>query len=248
MKLRVGTFNILNTSCRYLERAPYLSSTLSKLDCDIIGIQEVNLSRNSEILTLPGYHTSFSALPSPMLKAEPEFRIDGNMILLRDTIEILDTFNLIFSNNHRVAQFMHVRMENTEFIIANTHLDHISDSTRLQQVKELQEFSTQFKDTPLIITGDFNFHPNSRSYNQMASNLHSSYKEINKREAVLTFPTGLFGPYTDTDEHGAFDYIFTSESIHCTASRVFTDCGSESIWASDHYPVTSDLTIHGPYN
>ena len=243
MKLKVGTFNILNTSCRYIERAPYISSSISKLDCDILGLQEVNLSGNSEILTLPGYHSSFLALPSPMLKEEPEFRIDGNMILLRDSIEILDTFNLTFSNNLRVAQFLHVRLEATEFIIGNTHLDHLSDSTRLQQVQELLAFSLQLPQLPTIITGDFNFHPNSAAYTLMTTTFHSSFREINKREAVLTFPTGLFGTYTDTNKHGAFDYIFTRGPVRCSASKVFTDCGLNTLFASDHYPVSSDLTL-----
>lgn len=243
MKLRVGTFNILNTSCRYGERLRYLKSTLDKLNCDIIGIQEVNLLGNSELLNVPGYFKVFCALPSPFLKEEPEFRIDGNAILLRDHIKVIEEFELIYSNNLRQAQFLHLRIETTDFILGNTHLDHLSDITRSQQVKELLGYCEKFQNFPIIITGDFNFIPYSAPYMLMVNEFKSSFKEINKHEAAITFPTGLYGKYADVNANGAFDYIWISNRIKCTASKVFTDCGEGDIWASDHFPVSSDLII-----
>ena len=114
MKLKIGTFNILNTSCRYEERLPYLKKSILDLDCDVLGIQEVNYSGNSELLNIENYTQVFIQLPFPFLKQEPTFRIDGNMLLIRSNIEILQSYELIFSNQLRVAQFVRLKKENFE--------------------------------------------------------------------------------------------------------------------------------------
>ena len=83
----------------------------------------------------------------------------------------------------------------------------MSDTIRTTQIQELLDYCKRFADLPIIITGDFNFVPFDNPYNLIINSFKSSYKEANKREAGLTFPTGLNGEYADIGECGSLDYI-----------------------------------------
>ena len=46
MKIRVGTYNLLNTKDRYTEREFLLKQTLYGMNADLIGLQEVVFGEN----------------------------------------------------------------------------------------------------------------------------------------------------------------------------------------------------------
>ena len=56
------------------------------------------------------------------------------------------------------------------FVHANTHLDHSNSDVRSQQVKFLDQYVKEFADgKQFLLTGDFNFQPDNRVYEQMMS-------------------------------------------------------------------------------
>ncbi|OMJ92191.1 hypothetical protein SteCoe_5063 [Stentor coeruleus] len=240
MKLKIGTFNILNTSCRYEERKIELKRTLSELKCDIIGLQELNFQINPELFDLSTYTIKFVALPNPMLKSEPEFRIDGNGVLIKNDIEILEEHRLVYKNNLRVAQILKLQKQNQAFIFVNTHLDHLSESIREQQLRELMQALKPYYDYPIICTGDYNFLPEVNNYKLMSKEFISAYFQIHDKEPMITFPTGLYGPYADIESYGCFDYIWI-RGAKAISAEVYRDCGNQQIWASDHYPVYGEI-------
>lgn len=243
MIIRVGTFNILNTSCRYQERKNLVSETIRMMNCDILGLQEINYNGNLELFDLETYNLYFSPLPTPMLKSEPEFRIDGNAILIKKSFEVLSEFNLVYSSQQRVAQILKVRKGEFEFLLVNTHLDHLSDSVRMTQVAELSNYLSKLSAEAFVCTGDYNFLPNSTPYNEMSKMFNSSSFTLFNKEPQLTFPTGLIGKFADTNQYGCFDYIWHRGQISPTTYSVIRDCGSNSLWASDHYPVMAEFKL-----
>lgn len=240
MDINVATFNILNTSCRYEERKEVLKKVIDGLKCEIVCLQEVNFERNSEVFDLENFEFVGGLLPLPMLTKEPEFRIDGNGMLVNKSIEVLKRFCFVYESNKRIAQFVKLRKEGFEFIVANTHLDHLSEAVRRSQTEELLGFCKDFSEFPLICTGDFNYNSDSEIYKLMSRNFASAHYSVHKKEPILTFPTGLIGNYHDPDEYGCFDYIWTTGKAK--SCRMVTECGQGNIWASDHYPIIS--TIH----
>ena len=243
MEIRVGTFNVLNTSCRYLERKPWIRQSIELMDCDILGVHEVNKDVISDLFDPLKYNLHTVDLPSPMQKDEPEFKIDGNSFIIKKDIQVLSSKSLTFSNNLRVAQILHVCKNQKEFIIANTHLDHLSDLVREQQLGELLSSLKLESIQTQIITGDFNFIPESKPYDLISPSFQSSHKQHHKKEAVLTFPTGLLGDYADVNMYGCFDYIWIRGGVKAKYVEVLRECGQGSIWASDHYPVFADLIL-----
>jgi len=243
MNIRVGTFNILNTSCRYQERKGLVRDTIRQIDCDILGLQEINYNENLELFDLEAYNLYFASLPSPMLKTEPEFRIDGNAILIKKSFEVLSELKFVYSNQLRIAQILKVRKDDFEFLVVNTHLDHLSDSVRMTQVNELLEYLSNVPGDTCVCTGDYNFLPDSSPYYQMSKVFRSACFTVLNKEPQVTFPTGLIGKYADIDEYGCFDYIWSKGRIVPSACSVVRDCGSDSIWASDHYPVLAEFQL-----
>jgi len=243
MIISVGTFNILNTSCRYQERKALVSETIRFMNCDILGLQEINYDGNLELFDLETYNFYFSPLPAPMLKSEPEFRIDGNAILIKKSFEVLSELKFVFSSQQRVAHILQVKKDNWVFFVVNTHLDHLSDIVRMTQVVELSEYLSKIPGNAFICTGDYNFLPNSTPYNEMSKMFSSASFTLFNKEPQLTFPTGLIGKFADTNQYGCFDYIWHRGEILPSAYSVVRDCGSDSLWASDHYPVMAEFKI-----
>ena len=237
----VGSFNILNTCTNYQGRRPYITSAIHDMNRDILGIQEVNIAGNTEIILPEIYKTEYVSQPEPLILPLPDFKIDGNALLIKHDIEILETHSLIYEGKQRAAQFIKLRKAGVVFVMANTHLDHISDETRTKQVTEFLQFSQQFKEFPMICTGDFNFIPESEPYLLMTQEFRSAYLESNGKEADRTFPTDLEG----IPEYGfmAIDYIWIRGLVRAKSAQVFLRCGHESIWASDHFPVVAELEI-----
>ena len=47
--------------------------------------------------------------------------------------------------------------------------------------------------------------------------------------------------FADIDEYGCFDYIWFQGEVTAKSCSVLRDCGSGSLWASDHYPITAEF-------
>lgn len=68
---------------------------------------------------------------------------------------------------------------------------------------------------------------------------------MNKIEPDITFPTGLKGPFMDTDPPGTFDYIWiTGQNLNVTESSLFgKDKVEENVYPSDHYGIISKIEL-----
>jgi endonuclease/exonuclease/phosphatase family metal-dependent hydrolase len=243
MMVRVGSFNVLNTSCRYQQRKSLIRQAIREMQCDVIGIQEVNIEENPREFELEEYQMFTVLLPQPMLKADPSFRIDGNCLLVKKDWKVLQESRFVYSDQQRVAQILKISKNDVSFTVVNTHLDHLSDVTREIQLKELLEHLFSLELENIVCTGDFNFLPDSRPYEIISKFFTSASFKANGKEPQITFPTGLIGEYADVDEYGCFDYIWVRGNVSVNSCMVFRSCGGGDLWASDHYPLYTDLTL-----
>jgi nocturnin len=244
MELRVGTFNILNTSCRYPERKPLITETLRSLDCHIIGVQEVNFSKNIEDISLPGYTLLTGAITEPVVHAkEPEFRIDGNAILVRDGLRVTQTQTLVFQSKRRCALLAWIEANGAEFIFVCTHLDNRSVDVRLSELQELFAFLAAYESVPTIIVGDFNCNPKSPPYVLVSQTYKSAYVEVHREEPVLTFPTGLMGEHVALYYKLTLDYIWLKGPWTASQAEITCSYADETLFASDHYAVWAHVQL-----
>lgn len=114
-----------------------------------------------------------------------------------------------------------------EFLVGGTHLCHQFEENRSAQVRDLLSYS-QSRALPIVLMGDFNFSPNSSSYDLIPDNWG---------DAALGFepktPT-----YGNAETGERIDYIFYDrEQFEILDYKVIT------VPYSDHFPVWSKIRM-----
>ncbi|CAG9322721.1 unnamed protein product [Blepharisma stoltei] len=263
MSLKISSFNILNTHRFYEERIPLIKRAIQEMDCDIIGLQEINYEGNKEIYIHPDYDYKFSPLYESMgpwnVNELPEsfrwlegFRIDGNAFLVKPKIKVLAEGYRQYSDKLRNAQRMKIRLNDQIVWVVNTHLDWQTDASRLKEVEELLEWMKPMMDCPIIITGDFNATPDSSAYALLSEQFQSALYVANGEEPEKTFPSELLdheeimktwhyellGPKVPR----VYDYIWF-RNIKLKTARVVNNIREGTFCPSDHYPLVAEFEL-----
>jgi endonuclease/exonuclease/phosphatase family metal-dependent hydrolase len=135
----------------------------------------------------------------------------------------------------RGALWSTVTIEGADIQIINTHLGLLG-AERMLQVRELLSSgwlgSPECRD-PVILLGDFNATPRSRSYRLLTARLRDAQRTPAVRRPAMTFPTRL--PAL------RLDHVFVSRSVDVTS--VSTLRSPLARLASDHLPLVVDITI-----
>jgi endonuclease/exonuclease/phosphatase family metal-dependent hydrolase len=114
----------------------------------------------------------------------------------------------------------------------NTHIDFRGDDTeRLMNIKEITEISSEKYNMPIIVCGDFNDIPGSRTHQKMKENFIDVWEIFNE---------GLGYTYPVEIPEKRIDYIFLKDEW-----RILKPLSIEVLWseASDHLPVIAEFEI-----
>mmetsp|Transcript_10799 Transcript_10799/g.21140 ORF Transcript_10799/g.21140 Transcript_10799/m.21140 type:complete len:249 (-) Transcript_10799:2518-3264(-) len=246
LNIKAGTFNILNSTDWYEARRPLILSTIRHMDCDVLGLQEVNFEVNGpDLESLSGYTYIQGENELPITKALfPDFKIDGNAALVRSDLTIENKETMVYDCKNRCALILTLSQGTSKFVFVVTHLEWLDDDLRLAQVTQLLKHLEKFRDVPVVIAGDFNSYPDSKCYAVMTQDFQSAYLMAEGQEPIITFPTGLCSPGISVLRAGAVDYIWTRGPITASNGRIMTEYDSNDMFASDHYAVEVDLRIN----
>lgn len=133
------------------------------------------------------------------------------------------------------------------FIYINTHLDHLKAETRIEQTKVLiQEVKKLLKDSNpfIILSGDFNDHPNGAVYKNIFSSFPQLYDPwVYKKQAEETSfhkfkPEFLLEP----SKGKRIDWIFVSSQFK-TNSIELDKTSKGQLFPSDHFPVKASFSL-----
>nr|WP_307991195.1 endonuclease/exonuclease/phosphatase family protein [uncultured Niameybacter sp.] len=120
--------------------------------------------------------------------------------------------------------------------VLNTHLDHEGSQARvlgMEQILEYLKHVTLFKDSPVILAGDFNAYPNDPEITMISTVGH------------LTDLTrdlgGTYHEFGTLPESTKIDYVFASQEIVCNKKELWTD-EENGVFLSDHYPVCVEIS------
>ena len=123
------------------------------------------------------------------------------------------------------------RSTGVKLIYANTHFDCGEDFVREAESRCLSYIKRDFGDLPFIISGDFNFQPDSPAYNLVREGgLLDASRIAPDTEFESTFH--CYGTMGVT-----IDYFFASEKIKPLVYRVLSGKYNGE-YTSDHYPIT----------
>lgn len=138
--------------------------------------------------------------------------------------------------------FLQERVSGREFLVVNTHFDHIGENARKQSavllVEKIMELNAEA--LPLILMGDLNLNEKSNPVTYLSS------RYLDAREASEARPFGPFGTFNNfnpCDPPGdRIDYIFVTRGIRVKRYAVFSD-HRDGRYPSDHFPVFASLEL-----
>lgn len=144
----------------------------------------------------------------------------------------------------RLCTWMQVThlVNNQDYFVVNTHLDHVLEETRLEQIKVLiREVGNLNKDhLPLILMGDFNDSPMSRVRKIILNSMNLKDPWI---EEGFPEETSHHGFKVIQDQKGAgdrIDWILVPQAF--AVEQIYLEKKSfNGIFPSDHYPLLATV-------
>lgn len=134
----------------------------------------------------------------------------------------------------RTIAMIRVKKEDHEFYFAATHLDHLAqEDSRLLQAAEIKKIVAGLS-LPLILGGDFNAVPGSRTIDIMRSFMSPGCLQ----QCAFTFPSDNPGR--------TIDYIMTTPVNRFSVTRYSSVTGYDEVlkvYASDHQAVVADISV-----
>ena len=239
-KLRVATYNV--RACRGMDRRrseARIAEVIGELAADIVGLQELDLSRQRSgevdqtgvIAAQLGWHYYFH----PAMRTGDEHY--GDAVLSRYPLTLRRVCDLpgpapFYCRETRVAISVDVETPLGPVHIINTHFG-LGRSERLRQAQLLNDewLGANPAEIPLILLGDFNSLPGSRTHRALAKHLRDVRKLVAPVRAFRTFPTSL--------PSFAVDHIFVNAALHPLSLDVHRSPLARV--ASDHYPLVCEL-------
>ncbi len=127
------------------------------------------------------------------------------------------------------------KMNKKEFIVFNTHYDHIGVQARINSAILIKQKIQQIApDLPVVFTGDLNVTPETSAIATIKSFL------IDAKEVSVEPPYGPDGTFNafdfNSDLKNRIDYIFVNKKIRVQKFAVLTDSKNKRYF-SDHLPV-----------
>lgn len=230
----------------YAIRRPLLKKVFRDYDADIIGMQEVtNVWEKYFDKDLKGFKKLLVYRGKKNKEAVPIFWKD-------DKLEALDYGHFWLSETPDTESFgwnaaclritcwilFKIKENGKTFAFVNTHLDHISEEARINGLKLIRSFiEKRFgKDTPLVLTGDFNALPDSETVKN-ANKLFNDARKVAKE----TTEEITFHGYSDSINQ-IIDYIYLSSDIKCDKFQVIKEFDGSNP-QSDHYGLLAEINI-----
>lgn len=239
-----------------------VADVLSRLDPDIVSLQEVQRELDTEtgfedqpaqlqsMLDLDrAYGPTVSLTPDEIADIEADLgsaerdlaREFGNLLLTAGSIRSVeyDTLSSPDDGGQRGFITAIVECDGTEVRVVNTHLG-LSPTVREQQLDELFE-TLGTVERPTLLTGDFNARPEQPAIERLTKHFTDVFSKDGN--GCFTFPT----PYVDRDQreyyhrtytpHRRIDYMFCTPEVTVDETEVYHSL------ASDHSPIIAHLTI-----
>jgi endonuclease/exonuclease/phosphatase family metal-dependent hydrolase len=161
----------------------------------------------------------------------------GNAILTRFPVRSWTNTHLrmLRTNEQRGALQAVVAAGPRNLLFVATHIDfRRDDAERLANVEEFTEIVARYPDLPVLICGDFNDTPSSRTHRAMAGRFTDTWTAVGHGEG-FTIPSTL--------PRSRIDYIWFAPTNAFAPRRAWVP----STTASDHLPVVAEFELPGPH-
>lgn len=127
---------------------------------------------------------------------------------------------------------------NKQFVVFNTHLDHVSDEARIKGIGVVLDKIKAFGSLPSVIMGDFNADENSETYKNATENFLDAKYMTDKTMKSCTYQNWGAGL-----DNNCIDYFMISKTgLNVEEYKVITDTYN-GVYASDHFQIFTILSL-----
>ena len=125
-----------------------------------------------------------------------------------------------------------------QFVVFNTHLDHVSDEARIKGIGVVLDKIKQFGSLPSIIMGDFNAEEDSVTYQNVTKDFLDAKYQTENTMSGCTYQ--CFGEQLDNE---CIDYFMISKTgIKVNEYRIVQDL-YDGVYPSGHFPILMKFTL-----
>ncbi len=264
-----GSFRDATKKNAWRNRADLNVATIGRYAPDVIGLQESQLGN---LATYRKRLPRYAHIPGP--RYGNAFPYDFNAILYDpERLQLLETGGFWLSETPerhsrswgtrvaRSATWVLFGLKDADLSILhlNTHLDHISAQARREGskliVEKIVELSARAdRDPAVILTGDFNARPGSRTYkNFTESGFVDTFLTVGNQDDESANTFHAFQGRRYRDKHPArgprrIDWIFLKDpedSLRIESHSIIREADEEAgLYPSDHYPIVTDFGFH----
>lgn len=157
----------------------------------------------------------------------------GNAVLTRfPVVRWTDShYKMIRPDEQRGLLQLTLRVHGRELVFMNTHIDYRPDDTeRLMNVEEIHRTLSKYRGDPVIVAGDFNENPDSRTHAKMKEQFDDAWELIGQGDG-FTYPTEA--------PRKRIDYVWLSKDKSVVPLKAWVPESD----ASDHRPVVVQFRL-----
>lgn len=208
---------------------------------------------------------AFGAALTPQFAFAPQASY-GNALLSRYPLLAHASHHLTTVEGHEQRGLLETRIllpdSQQGLSVYVTHLDHLSEKVRMEQVTALLQWTMRDRERPHLLLGDFNaLAPND--YTDRPQDLEALHRQDNTRhliaEGIRVVPRILRAGYVDAaaasntllptfpadQPHIRIDYVFVSAALAASIRWCRVWESPEARLASDHLPVVTEFSWPG---
>ena len=254
----LGEVRIMNYNVRCLSpldlgeknwfyRADLIIDSIGKEAPGIIGFQEVTTWQYDYLCeTLTGFDSvityrdeAFNSEGCPIFYQTKLYTlIDKGSFWLSETPEVMSKD--WGAAHYRICSYVILKDNATakEFVVFNTHLDHVSDEARINGIGVVLDKIAEFGGLPAILMGDLNAEESTETYRSATEFFLDA-----KYQTEDTMTSCTYQNWGEALERDCIDYVMVSFSGFTVNSyKVVTDT-YDGVYTSDHFPLSVSLTL-----
>lgn len=212
-----------------------IANVINKEKPDFVALQEVDkfTDRSGKTLDQAAELGKLTNMNHVFIKAIDRSGGEyGLAILSKSPIEESETFSLPVNQGTgaelRALGLIKVKFDGMDLVFATTHLDHLENSNRELQSREILKNLKVYQKYPIILGGDFNMNQSNQVWNTLKT-LFSV--------ACTTCPS----THSATNPTTAIDFLLLNNEAS-SIFKVKSYYTYPETYASDHLPVVMELT------
>ena len=228
-------------------RAELLLSDIAEQAPSIIGFQEVTPMHYSYLVdVLVGYDSVIDYRDtSPLSEGCPIF-YNTSLYTLKDkgSFWLSETPEVMSKDwgaaHYRICSYVILtdKATNRDFVVFNTHLDHVSDEARIKGIAVVLDKIAQFGGLPSVIMGDFNALEGSKTYQSATEHFLDAQYAAEKTTQSHTYQN-----WGNPEKYKRLDYFMISQTGFTVHVYDVVQPVHDGVYASDHCPILLKVTL-----